>query len=173
VGQQQMQVERLEQLVGRFRYASIIAVVASALGSLLMFVIGGVKVFLAYSSYLGAALAEGGGMKDSANVAIDYMVQAIDAFLIAVVLMIFGGGIFNLFIREISSPEPGAKHIVEIRKISQLKRVLAELVIVILMVKFLEEALHNLGSYRWEMLILPAAVLMMAIAVRVLRLKEL
>ena len=41
------------------------------------------------------------------------------------------------------------------------------------MVKFLEEALNSLGEYRWEMLILPAAVLMMAIAVRALNLKEL
>jgi hypothetical protein len=66
-----MQLERLEHLVGRIRFSAIIAVVASALGSLLMFVIGGVKVFLAYGSYFGPAFSDDGTVKDSANVAID------------------------------------------------------------------------------------------------------
>ena len=41
------------------------------------------------------------------------------------------------------------------------------------MVRVLEEALHSLGRYQWEILILPAAAPMMAVAVRALNLKEL
>ncbi len=168
-----MNNSRFEQVIGNVRFAALVAVLASALGSLLMFLIGGTKVYFAFSGYLEALFIGSDAVKLSSNAAIDYMVQAIDAFLIAVVLMIFGGGIYNLFIREVDTPEPGTKRLLEIKNISQLKRVLAEVIVVILMVRFLEEALNGLDEYRWEMLILPAAVLMMAIAVRALNLKEL
>jgi hypothetical protein len=95
------------------------------------------------------------------------------AAIIAVALLIFGGGIYNLFVREVDNPAPGTQQLLEIKSISQLKRVLAELIIVIVMVKFLEQALHSIGSYQWEMLILPADALMMAVAVKVLGLREL
>jgi hypothetical protein len=49
---------------------------------------------------------------------------------------------------------------------------LAELVIVILMVKFLEEALHSRDGYQWDIVLLPVGVLLIAIAVRVLGLKD-
>jgi hypothetical protein len=49
---------------------------------------------------------------------------------------------------------------------------LAELVVVILMVKFLEEALHSRGGYQWDIVILPLGVLLIAIAVRVLRFRD-
>lgn len=104
--------------------------------------------------------------------AIAYVVQAIDAFLIALVLMIFGGGIYNLFIHTVAGDQPGEKPLTQIKSISQLKTILAELVIIILMVKFLEVALKSLGSYQWEILMLPMGVLMLAIAIRILKLKD-
>ena len=49
----------MEKLFAQFRKVSIIAVIASALGSFLMFVIGAVKVFRAYESYLPGQSASG------------------------------------------------------------------------------------------------------------------
>jgi len=104
-----------------------------------------------------------------ANVAIVHLVQAIDAFLIAIGLMIFGGGIYNLFVHQI--PE-GQRKLFGIQSIAHLKSLLAELVVVILIVKFLEEALHNDASYHWDILVLPMGVLLIALSVRVLRFKD-
>lgn len=166
-----MEMGKFENIVSRVRYISIIAVIACGLGSLLMYVIGGVKVLRAYTSYFGWN-SEADASLQGANVAIAYVVQAIDAFLIALVLMIFGGGIYNLFIHTVAEIQPGTRPLTQIKSISQLKTILAELVIIILMVKFLEVALRNLGSYQWEILILPVGVLMLAIAIRVLKLKD-
>jgi hypothetical protein len=41
-------------------------------------------------------------------------------------------------------------------------------VVMILTVKFLEEALHSSDGYEWAMVILPVGVLLIAFAVRVL-----
>ena len=166
-----MQLEKIESNIGWIRLISVIAVVASAFGSLLMFVIGAVKVLRAYVTYLEPDLLTKAAPNESANLAIALVVQAIDAFLIALVLLIFAKGIYNLFVREISSAQPTVRGWANIRSISHLKAILAELVIIILMVKFLESALRTFGGYEWEMLILPLGVVMLAGAVRVLELK--
>lgn len=159
----------LERRLMRFRYISIIAVVASAFGSLLMFIIGAIKVVRAYLAVFSENILTGAGVGAGANVAIVYLVQAIDAFLIAIGLMIFGGGIYNLFVHAIPD---GHRKLFGIESIAQLKSLLAELIVVILIVKFLEEALHSDAAYQWDIIVLPAGVLLIAIAVRLLRFKD-
>ena len=166
-----MQLNKIERNVGWVRLISIIAVVSSGFGSLLMFVIGAMKVYRAYITYLGADLLSAPVPNESANLAIALVVQAIDAFLIALVLLIFGKGIYNLFVHEVQGGASSTKGWSNINSIAQLKGILAELVIIILMVKFLESALRTSGGYEWEMLILPLGVLMLAGAVRVLDLR--
>ena len=160
-----------EKRFGHIRYASIIAVIASAFGSLLMYVIGAVKVYRAYVSYFMLEPQERLSPLPGADVAITFLVQAIDAFLIALVLMIFGGGIYNLFIRAVDVAEQQSHKLFRIRSIGELKRILAELVIIILMVKFLETALSSPDGYHWQMLVLPAGVLMLAAAVKVINIR--
>ncbi len=58
----------------------------------------------------------------------------------------------------------------EIKSITDLKRILAELIIIILMVKFLEEALVDMAHFRWEDLALAASILLLAASVRILKL---
>lgn len=167
-----MDRSNLGKSITHLRKVSVIAVIASGLGSILMFVIGAVKVFRAYHSYFLNEMLLGTGPLSGANLSIAYLVQAIDAFLIALVLMIFGGGIYNLFIQNEPDENQQSPSVMRIRSIAELKSILAELVIIILMVKFLEGALKTQGELNWPMLILPAAVLMLAAAVRILKLKE-
>ena len=167
-----MEESSFDRIVGQLRKVSIIAVVASGFGSLLMFIIGAVKVFKAYKSYFFLETLTGTGPLSGVNVSISYLVQAIDAFLIALVLMIFGTGIFNLFVRSKPIDAGQSSGLFQIRSITELKKILAELIIVILMVKFLEGALLDAKGAGWEALVLPAAVLMLAAAVRILRLEH-
>ena len=167
-----MELNKLEKTVSYTRFISIIAVIASGFGSLLMYIIGAVKVVRAYKSYFYPDPANDATSQAVANISIAYLIQAIDAFLIALVLMIFGGGIYNLFIHPVGKDMPGTRFFANIQSIFELKSILAELVIIILMVKFLEEALRSIGGYQWEMLILPVGVIMLAVALRVLKLKD-
>ena len=160
-----MRGEKIEATVDRLRYVSLVAVVASGLGSILMFIIGAVKTGLAYLAYFSGGIAYQPDL--SAKQAITYMVQAIDIFLIGLVLMIFAGGIYQLFIRQVQSDSSRISYWVTVTSITQLKRILVELVIVILFVKTLEGALViDPGEYEWEQLVLPLGILMLALALK-------
>lgn len=162
----------MDKIFAQFRKVSIIAVIASGLGSFLMFVIGAVKVFRAYESYLPGQSTSGVAAMTGANLSIAFLVQAVDAFLIALVLMIFGSGVFNLFVRSHSAEDQQSSKLFQIQSITELKRILAEMIVIILMVKFLENALVTMKGFGWEDLVLPGAILLLAAAVRVLKLEH-
>ncbi|RKX34094.1 MAG: YqhA family protein [Verrucomicrobia bacterium] len=156
----------------RFRFISIVGVVASGIGAILMFLIGAVKTAKAWSVFL----PDGFDVTDSStvfsNTAIALIAQAIDSFLIALVLMIFASGIYNLFVLGQAPTEETGLGRVVIRDISELKSILAELVIVILFVKFLELSLTSKGSFEWTDLILPIGTLALALSLKFIGLKR-
>jgi uncharacterized membrane protein YqhA len=166
-----MERKRLERTLANLRFMSTVAVVASSLGALLMFLIGAVKVVRAYQSFFSTTPIFGTAPLTGADVSIASLIQAIDAFLIALGFLIFAGGIYNISVHPVSDEHPGTRALFQIRNISELKSILAELIIIILMVKFLETALMSLGAYKWEMLILPVSILMLALGTRFLKLK--
>jgi uncharacterized membrane protein YqhA len=164
-----MKQNRTESAVNRLRYISLIAVIASGLGSMLMFIIGAIKTGRAYLAYFSGGIGHQPDL--SAKHAITYMIQAIDIFLIGLVLMIFSGGIYTLFLQRLESGATEINSWVRITSITQLKRILAELVIVILFVRALEGALAiEPGGYIWENLVLPMGILMLALALKFMEL---
>ncbi|MDX1335083.1 MAG: YqhA family protein [Gammaproteobacteria bacterium] len=166
-------LQYFENIMIRLRYVSLIAVIASGLGSVLMFIIGAIKVFGAYNAYFGADYLDTTLPNEAANIAITFLIQAVDTFLIGLVFMIFSGGIYFLYIRHIDTEKPEVSSWIRIQNISQLKNILAELVIIILFVKFLEGALKfSLNDLKWEMLVLPAGIMMLAIALKLLALNK-
>lgn len=165
-----MRQNKIEGAVNRLRYISLTAVIASGLGSILMFLMGAVKTALAYLVYFEVVANQ---PDVAAKQAITYMIQAIDIFLIGLVLMIFAGGIYNLFVHRPESDSTELNSWVKITSIAQLKRILVELVIVILFVRTLEGALVvEPGAYIWEHLVLPLAILLLALALKFMGFKN-
>lgn len=155
------------------RYISIIAVISSFIGSSLMFLIGASKTIKAFISYFLASTYGGGsGSLKAADLATSHLIRSIDAFLIGLVLMIFSYGVYNLFIRKVFVKETGVLSWVKISSIAHLKNILAEVIIVILFVKFLEVILLNLDKLSWELLILPVSILLLALSLKFLGLTE-
>jgi uncharacterized membrane protein YqhA len=162
----------MEDRVKPIRFISIIAVVSSLFGALLMFIIGAAKTIRAYMAYFGGPA----GFEDiehlkAVDQAIAHLIRSIDAFLIALTLMIFTAGVFKLFIRGAQSDNHSMFAWINIDSVQKLKKILAELVVVILFVKFLEVALVNLDSLAWEMLVLPGSILLLALSIKFLELK--
>ena len=147
------------------RYICVVAVISLFAGAVLMFIVGAGRTFNAFLAYfldfentgLPAHLSQG----SLASVA---LVQAVDAFLFALVLLIFSYGIYTLFVSDIPdtvrSKLPRWLHI---RSISDLKTTLFQVIIVILAVNVLEHViLVGSEALTWETLIIPAAVLFLA-----------
>ena len=163
----------IESKIKPVRYLTVIAVISSLFGSLLMFILGATKTVRAYIAYFGIPFEPDNPERmKAADQATAHLIQSIDAFLIALVLMIFAVGVYKLFIRENEPTESAIFAWIKINNVQQLKGILVELVVVILFVKFLEVALVRLGSLEWEMLVLPVAILLLALSVKFLDFKQ-
>ena len=153
------------------RYLSLIAVVFSLLGSALMFLGGAEKSIKAIRIFfLNETLTTDPpppAHLDSTDQALIAVLQSMDAFLIALVLLIFSFGVYKLFIAEIKTPKnlPGAPWS-QITTIEGLKKVLVEVILVILAVLFLWEVVYLEAEASWNVLVLPVSIVLIAAALK-------
>ena len=154
----------------RIRFVSIIAVVFSAIGSLLMFVVGAQKTLKALSIYfMGDQLTTEPPPPphlDATDQTMIAIVESVDAFLIGIVLMIFALGVYYLFISKVqSSSAPSWLHV---SSVEHLKKSLMEVILVVLSVMFLREMLYLGEAWTFESLSIPAGVALLAAALKLL-----
>ncbi|ALS34957.1 MULTISPECIES: YqhA family protein [Pseudoalteromonas] len=155
-----------------FRFISWIAIICSLLGSVLLFIVGAMKTYSAYTTVLFSEIAsESLSHLDTSEVATTYLIKALDTFLIALVLFIFAHGVFTLFIcdKKLAKKSSVLKWI-STPNIGRLKSILGEVIVIILFVKFLEIILVNLNNLKWEILILPISILLLALSLKLLSL---
>lgn len=159
------------------RLLTLTAVLSSIAGAVLMFFLGATKTLRAFAVQLGTEeLAEG----VPADVgAVIWLMDALDHFLIALVLLFFGYGVYGLFIRpDYRAVEIGLPSWIHVERIGQLKQTLAEVIIVVLFVLFLREALQTFHSGVVVMtpmgmgrfLLLPISILVLSAALRLVQL---
>ncbi len=163
----------MERILFSIRYVSWIAILCSITGSLLMFLIGALKTYKAIAIFLfGEIPHESLSSLKPVDVTTAYLIKSLDAFLIALVLLIFSYGVYSLFISKHSDiDKSGALKWIRIPSIAHLKNILAEVIIVILFVKFLEVALLNLDNLSWKLLVLPGSILLLALSLKFLGLR--
>ena len=153
----------------KIRYISIIAVFCSLFGSVLMFMIGIYRTYRAFAYFFNLEAASSAlGREKLGDLAMGAVIKSIDAFLIGLVLLIFCHGIYTLFIRKVEPEEKVTFHWLKISSITSLKTLLAEVIIIILFVKFLDVVIINIAELTWETLILPASILLLALGLKFL-----
>lgn len=160
------------------RLFTLAAVVSSLAGALLMFYLGAENTFSAFAQKLFPEAEPVQGLPEDEAIVISLMV-ALDRFLIGVVLLFFGYGVYGLFVRpEFSSEDLGLPQWLHVERIGQLKQTLAEVIIVVLFVLFLRIALQTYHTGGMEMsltgvarfLMLPVAIFFLAGALRLVEL---
>lgn len=154
------------------RYVSIIAVISSFIGSVLLFILGALKIAGAIAVIiLGgeglSLLTEIHGPESATSAIVLLVINSIDMFLFALVLLIFSYGIYELFVRTVTAENLNEyPSWIKIRSIGQLKNYLAQVIITILFVQFLEIVIVNGEKLlSWEAVVLPVAILCLAGAV--------
>jgi len=94
------------------------------------------------------------------------IIGAVDLYLIAVVLLIFAFGIYELFISEIDdaeNSEVGSK-ILAIHSLDELKDKLGKVVVMVLIVSFFKKVMHMDFATPIEMLYLAGSILALALS---------
>lgn len=156
------------------RYFTLIAVLGSLVSSLLMFLLGLYNVYEAVS--VGLRTDEDGRFGIAAVISV---IEGLDRFLIAIVLLYFSYGTYSLFIHpEVSEERLAIPAWLHVTQIGQLKQVVTEVIIVVLFVLFLRVALETYaqeeGADSWLRLgtiaLLPFSVLLLSWSLRLVEL---
>lgn len=158
------------------RFMTLIAVAGSLAGALLMFLLGLHNIWQAFAEGLRYDGDEPGLFGTAAIISV---IEGLDRFLIGIVLLYFTYGVHTLFIHPGEPKEEFAlPKWLRVQGIGQLKQVVAEVIVVILLVLFLRVTLQAFhGSepdLTWReigtLALLPFSVLLLAIALRVIEL---
>lgn len=134
-----------ELLLWNSRLLVLIAVLASLLTAIAMFYIAAVDAFMLVSHvfhYAADDLATAERV-ELRNLIITHVVEIIDGFLLATVLLIFSLGLYELFISKIEQAQDSEAqgNVLVISNLDDLKNRLAKVILMILIVKFFEHAL--------------------------------
>lgn len=155
------------------RYFSLIAIICSLIGALLLFFNGAWKTYNSIKIIFFNYIPNGSEHLEPIDNATIYIMKALDTFLIALALFIFAYGIFKLFISNKNNDEEnGVLKWIEISDIGHLKNILAEVIIIILFVVFLELIIENINNLKWEFLIIPISVFLLGLGLKFLQLDK-
>ena len=156
-----------------FRYVSWTAIIGSLLGSLLLFIVGALKTINAFRVVIFNYNPEDKAHLHPADIATTYLIKSLDTFLIALVLFIFAHGVYTLFISNKKyDDEKNVLKWIKTPNIGHLKNVLAEVIVIILFVKFLEVVFVNIDNLKWEIVILPISIVLLALGLKFLSLNK-
>lgn len=114
----------------------------------------------AYSLVISGQIAERPGI---------YLAEALDTFLLATVFIIFSIGIGKLFVPDSKLLKRIHLDWLNPKSFSDLKGILWEAVLTTLVVLFATSLVHQLDNLHWELLIIPAAILLIAVALRMMK----
>jgi uncharacterized membrane protein YqhA len=88
------------------------------------------------------------------------LVKAVDGYLIAAILLMFGLGLYELFINTIDTARQGttAPHLFNVRSFDHLKDRIAKMVLLVLIVEFFQYALRLQYTTSLDVLYLAAGI---------------
>lgn len=136
-------LERIfEKLIWNSRLVVIVAVVASLAGALAMFWVATIDTVLMVRHALHYAdptlTAE--ARKALHDGTVTHLVEIVDGYLLASILLIFALGLYELFVSKIEAAQASAfsNNVLVIRDLDDLKTRLAKVILMILIVNFFE-----------------------------------
>ncbi len=136
-------IERVvEWILWQSRLMIFLAVVAAIVSALVLVIIGSVEVYHVLTEAKELIIGHI-DFESFYKYAIKNIVTAVDIYLIATVLLIFGIGLYELFISKIDYIEYDHKSskILEVHTLDQLKEKLAKVILMVLIVTFFKYAI--------------------------------
>ncbi len=156
-----------EALLWNSRFVVIIAVIVSLITAFAMFYMASVDAFFLIS-HLGDYLSPdliGEARKDFRAESVTHVVEVIDGYLLATVLLIFSLGLYELFISKIEQAEESetSSSVLAIHSLDDLKTRLGRVIIMILIVNFFEHAISMDFNGAIELLALSAGIALIGV----------
>lgn len=165
--QKSRRTRTFESLLYSCRYLSIIAVIGSIVSSVALFLRGGMVIFESIRHFF-IDLRDGNVNTDYEHM-FEELVSSVDIFLFALVLIIFGVGVYELFITKIDPVErknDTRPSWLRISSVDDLKSSLGKVILMVLIVAFFKHTLE-LSKDDWgptTLLYLSIGILLIAAA---------
>ena len=153
-----------ESILWNTRFFVLLAVIFSMFGGIALFIVASVDIYdvvmNVIHTYMNHLHPE-----DFHEVIVGGLIGAVDLYLMAVVMFIFGFGLYELFISEIDiAKAQGASKILEIHSLDELKDKLGKVIVMVLVVSFFQRVLHTEYHGAIEMLFFAGSILGLAVA---------
>lgn len=149
------------------RFLVILAVISTLFASLALFVIGSMDIFKVLKSIFSYYFSSTHTLKNFHSIVVAEIIGAIDVYLIAVVLLIFSFGLYELFISRIDAASKSeSSSILKIYSLSSLKDKIAQVIIMALIVKYFQMVLLYSSKFKsaYKIIFLAGSILALAIA---------
>lgn len=152
-----------EKWLWNSRFFVILPVIFSLIGAIILFLVASGDVInvvkLTWSVYVGGAHPE----HFHADV-LSGLIESVDLYLIAVVLLIFSFGLYELFISDIDEAKnSSSSSILSIQSLDQLKDKIAKVIVMVLVVSFFQRVLHMEFATPLEMLYFAGSILILSL----------
>ncbi len=149
------------------RYMTIIAVIAALAGAFLLFLIGGFHTYEAFIFSLGIEVVEG---IDGRQTAVVQIIESLDNFLLGFVLLYFAYSTYFLFVAKENTAETRDKvnmpAWLKVEDLGHMKRVVLEVILVLLAVFFLKLLIVEEEDLEWTVLIIPTTIIAIAVSLK-------
>lgn len=155
---------KFECLLYHSRYLTIFAVIGSLISALVLFIRGSVVVVRGFIDFINSI---DDNLHGNYEKLIEAFVSSVDIYLFAMVLIIFGMGIYELFINKI---DPVEKKVdsrpswLQISSIDELKSSLGKVILMVLIVSFFKHSLDIEYKDSTDLLLLALGILMLAVS---------
>jgi len=148
------------------RLFTLLAVIFSMIGAIILFIVASLDIWnvlvMVWDAVANHAHPEHLHEDVVANI-----IGAIDLYLIAIVLLIFSLGVYELFVSKIDAAEDisgKSSNVLEIHSLDQLKDKIAKVIVMVLVVNFFQRVLHTEFHGALEMLYFSGSILLLALA---------
>jgi uncharacterized protein (TIGR00645 family) len=153
-----------ESTLWNSRLFTILAVVFSMLGAVILFLVASLDIW-GVVVMIWDLLVHHAHPEHLHEDVVSAIIGAIDLFLIAIVLLIFSLGTYELFISKIDQAEQSdSPEVFKIHSLDQLKDKIAKVIVMVLVVSFFQRVLHTQYSGALEMLYFSGSIFMLALA---------
>ena len=163
-----------EKLLWHSRLVVLVPVIASLVVSFGMFYVSTMDVGTLVGHILHYHTATDGARMEVRSTIVAHVVEVVDGYLLATIMLIFALGLYELFVSRIEIAEGSefASRLLLIRSLDDLKDRLTKVVLVILVVKFFEYALQLEFRAPLDLLWLASGVMLVSAALWLSHLKS-
>ncbi|BCD61655.1 arginine/ornithine antiporter ArcD [Nitratiruptor sp. YY08-26] len=153
-----------EWLLWEGRLFILLAVIFGMLGALILFVVASIDIYhVAHYTY--DALSSAHHPPNFHEKIVGEIIGAVDLYLIAVVMLLFSFGLYELFISKIDPAESSeSSGILKIKSLDQLKDKLAKVIVMVLIVSFFKRVINMEYHGALEMLYFALSILALGLA---------